>query len=109
MSIDINAFRSIANQSPDKFVYAQGDTLKASHSDTSHDAHTYRAATNAFLKACVDHYGSRMGSAIVQFLQADIEDGKPLTDQQIVDLVENAIRSRPQDFPFLTKYYLNAE
>ena len=32
-----------------------------------------------------------------------------LTDQQIVDLVENAIRSRPQDFPFLTKYYLNAE
>ena len=32
-----------------------------------------------------------------------------LTDQQIVDLVEDAIRSRPQDFPFLTKYYLNAD
>ena len=32
-----------------------------------------------------------------------------LTDAQIVDLVENAIRSRPQDFPLLTKYYLNAE
>ena len=25
MSIDINAFRSIANQSPDKFVYAHPD------------------------------------------------------------------------------------
>ena len=32
-----------------------------------------------------------------------------LTDQQIVVLIENTIRSRPQDFPFLTKYYLNAE
>ena len=109
MSIDINAFRLIANQSPDKFVYAQGDTLKASHSDTSHGEHTYRAATNAFLKACVDHYGSQMGTAIVQYLQADIEDGKPLTARKIIDLIENAIRSRPQDFPLLTKYYLNAE
>ena len=90
MSIDINAFRSIANQSPDKFVYAQGDTLKASHSDTSHDAHTYRAATNAFLKACVDHYGSQMGSAIVRFLQDDIEGGKPLTARKIKALVEFA-------------------
>ena len=90
MSIDINAFRMIANQSPDKFVYAQGDTLKASHSDTSHDAHTYRAATNAFLKACVDHYGSQMGSAIVRFLQDDIEGGKPLTARKIKALVEFA-------------------
>ena len=90
MSIDINAFRLIANQSPDKFVYAQGDTLKASHSDTSHDAHTYRAATNAFLKACVDHYGSQMGSAIVRFLQDDIEGGKPLTARKIKALVEFA-------------------
>ena len=40
---------------------------------------------------------------------AEREGGKPLTEQQIVDLVENAIRSRPQDFPFLTKYYLNAD
>ena len=90
MSIDINAFRSIANQSPDKFVYAQGDTLKASHSDTSHGERTYRAATNAFLKACVDHYGSQMGTAIVQFLQADIEGGKPLTARKIKALVEFA-------------------
>ena len=59
MSIDINAFRLIANQSPDKFVYAQGDTLKASHSDTSHGEHTYRAATNAFLKACGTPTGPR--------------------------------------------------
>ena len=54
----------------------------------------------------------------VQNLQAQVENEvrerkkaqtNNLTDQQIVDLVENAIRSRPQDFPFLTKYYLNAE
>lgn len=32
-----------------------------------------------------------------------------LTNQQGLDLVENTIRSRPQDFPLLTKYYLNAE
>ena len=46
MSIDINAFRSIANQSPDKFVYAQGDTLKASHSDTSHGARPASTTTD---------------------------------------------------------------
>ena len=90
MSIDINAFRSIANQSPDKFVYAQGETLKTSRSDTTHGAHTYRAATNAFLKACVDHYGARMGEAIVKFLQDDIEGGKPLTARKIKALVEFA-------------------
>lgn len=54
----------------------------------------------------------------MQNLQAQVENEvrerekaqtNNLTDQQIVDLVENAIRSRPQDFPFLTKYYLNAE
>ena len=90
MPLDINAFRSIAGQSPDKFIYAQGETLKASRSDTRHGAHTYRAATNAFLKACTDHYGSRMGDAIVKFLQADIDGGKPLTARKIKALVEFA-------------------
>ena len=90
MPLDINAFRSIAGQSPDKFIYAQGETLKASRSESRHGAHTYRAATNAFLKACVDHYGSRMGEAIVKFLQADIEGGKPLTARKIKALVEFA-------------------
>ena len=41
--------------------------------------------------------------------QREKEQADTLTNQQIVDLVENAIRSRPQDFPLLTKYYLNAE
>ena len=58
-----------------------------------------------------------MGSWL-QNLQAQVEDEvrqrekaqtDDLSDQQIVDLVENAIRSRPQDFPFLTRYYLNAD
>ena len=31
-----------------------------------------------------------------------------LSDQQIVELVENSIRDNPQDFPLLAKYYLNA-
>lgn len=31
-----------------------------------------------------------------------------LSDRQIVGLVENAIRSNPQDFPLLAKYYLDA-
>ena len=30
-----------------------------------------------------------------------------LSDQQIVELVEKSIRDNPQDFPLLTKYYLN--
>ena len=40
--------------------------------------------------------------------EAENRQTETLTDQQIVDLVENAIRSNPQDFPLLTKYYLNA-
>ena len=40
---------------------------------------------------------------------AEREGGRPLTARKIKALVENAIRSRPQDFPFLTKYYLNAD
>lgn len=41
--------------------------------------------------------------------QGEIEQTNTLTDRQVVELVENAIRARPQDFPFLAKYYLNAE
>ena len=37
------------------------------------------------------------------------EQTENLSDQDIVDLVENVIRSSPKDFPLLTKYYLNAE
>ena len=43
-----------------------------------------------------------------QMHQAEIDQTENLSDEQIVELVENAIRSRPQDFPLLTKYYLNA-
>lgn len=31
-----------------------------------------------------------------------------LDEAQVVDLVENVIRERPQDFPLLSKYYLGA-
>ena len=44
-----------------------------------------------------------------QMAQRETAQTENLTDAQIIDLVENAIRSRPQDFPLLTKYYLNAE
>ena len=90
MPLDINAFRSIANQNPDKLVYVHGQSLKTTRNQERHGAHTYRAATNAFLKACTDHYGSRMGEAIVKFLLADIEGGKPLTARKIKALVEFA-------------------
>ena len=41
--------------------------------------------------------------------QQEIQQTDTMTDEQIVEMVENAIRSRPNDFPLLTKYYLNAE
>lgn len=75
MPLDINALRAIANQNPDKLVYVHGQSLKTTRNVAHHGAHTYQAATNAFLKACTDHYGSRMGEAIVKFLLADIEGG----------------------------------
>ncbi len=55
---------------------------------------------------------------VVQELQKVVEDEihaketeqtETLSDAQIVDLVENAIRDNPQDFPLLAKYYLNAD
>ena len=41
--------------------------------------------------------------------QQEIQQTENLDDAQVVELVENAIRTRPQDFPLLAKYYLNAE
>ena len=38
----------------------------------------------------------------------EIEQTENKTDAQIVEMVENVIRDNPQDFPLLTKYYLNA-
>ena len=41
--------------------------------------------------------------------QGEIAQTDTLSDREVVELVENAIRTRPQDFPLLVKYYLNAE
>lgn len=87
MPLDINSFRSIANRSPDEFVYAQGETLKTSRSGTTHGAHTYKAATDAFVKACIDHYGVPLGEAIRKHLEADGNGGTPLTARKIKALV----------------------
>lgn len=38
----------------------------------------------------------------------EIEQTETMTNAQIVEMVENVIRDNPQDFPLLTKYYLNA-
>lgn len=38
----------------------------------------------------------------------EIEQSQNVSDEALVELVENAIRSNPQDFPLLTKYYLDA-
>lgn len=42
-------------------------------------------------------------------MNAGLEQTETKTDAQIVELVENAIRDNPQEFPLLTKYDLNAE
>ena len=39
----------------------------------------------------------------------EIEQTNTLSDAQIIDLVENTIRDNPDDFPLLSKYYLNAD
>ena len=41
--------------------------------------------------------------------EGEIRQSETKSDEQIVELVENAIRDNPNDFPLLTKYYLNAE
>ena len=41
--------------------------------------------------------------------EGEIRQSETKSDEQIVELVESAIRDNPQDFPLLTKYYLNAE
>ena len=85
MPLDINAFRSIATQSPDKLVYVQDGALKTTKNQAHHGAHTYKAATDAFLKAYTDHYGARLGDALKRHLQAD--GGTPLTARKIKALV----------------------
>jgi hypothetical protein len=45
---------------------------------------------------------------VSEMRRLETEQTETLTDAQIVDLVETAIRSNPQSFPLLTKYYLNA-
>jgi hypothetical protein len=42
-------------------------------------------------------------------MEGEIRQSETMSDAQIVELVENAIRDNPNDFPLLTKYYLNAE
>ena len=56
-----------------------------------------------------DVKNARLQEIDQQILQSEKQQTDTLSNQQIVDLVENAIRTRPQDFPLLTKYYLGAE
>jgi len=46
---------------------------------------------------------------VAEMRRLETEQTETLTDAQIIDLVEKAIRDNPKDFPLLTKYYLNAE
>jgi len=90
MPLDINAFRSIANQSSDKFVYVQGNSLKTTKNEARHGAHTYKAATDAFLAAYRQHYGEALGDALKRHLESEDNVGKPLTARKIKALVEFA-------------------
>ena len=46
---------------------------------------------------------------VAEMRRLETEQTETLTDAQIIDLVETSIRSNPQSFPLLTKYYLNAD
>ena len=87
MPLDINAFRSIASQSPDRLVYVQGESLKTTRNQAHHAAHTYKAATDAFLAAYRQHYGAILGDALKRHMEAEGNAGKPLTARTIKALV----------------------
>lgn len=53
-----------------------------------------------------DVKNARLQEIDQQILQSEKQQTDTLSNQQIVDLVEDAIRSRPQDFPLLSRYYL---
>ena len=103
MPLDINAFRSIAAQSPDKFGKDGKVDLEAEHKRLTVELMNLPDGPEFNLK------NARKDELERQMREVEIQQTENLSDQRIVDLVENAIRSRPQDFPLLTKYYLNAQ
>lgn len=68
--------------------------LSSTRNATTHRVHTYKAATDAFVKSCRDHYGVRMGAAIWQHLEADGNTGKPLTA-----LASSSFSCKREDMP----------
>ena len=46
---------------------------------------------------------------VSEMRRLETEQTDTMSDAQIVEMVEKAIRDNPKDFPLLTKYYLNAE
>ena len=87
MPLDINAFRTIASENPDKLVYVQGDSLKTTRNAAHHSKRTYKAATDAFLSAYRQHYGTALGDALQRHLETADNAGKPLTTRTIKALV----------------------
>jgi hypothetical protein len=46
---------------------------------------------------------------VAEMRRLETEQTETMSDAQIVEMVEKAIRDNPKDFPLLTKYYLDAE
>ena len=46
---------------------------------------------------------------VAEMRRLEMEQTAAMSDEQIVEMVENAIRDNAKDFPLLTKYYLNAD
>jgi hypothetical protein len=46
---------------------------------------------------------------VQQMREGEIRQTEDVSDEALVEMVENAIRDNPNDFPLLTKYYLNAQ
>ena len=90
MSIDFNSFCSIASQRPDKAIYVQGDTLKATSNAATKSVDKFQSATTAFIDVCKARYGAAMADALRRHLQDDLATGKPLTARKIKALIDFA-------------------
>ena len=54
-------------------------------------------------------YQAQIDQKVDEIHALEREQTANVSDAGIIDLVENTIRARPEDFPLLTKYYLNGE
>lgn len=90
MPLDIQAFRSIAAQNPDKLVFVQGESLKTASRAAQGTPEAFKAATEAFIRAYGEHYGAKLGNMSRQSLQEYADGSKPLTASVVSQMLAYA-------------------